>query len=97
MLYCWMINYYKTTGNVKKCQNKQFLSLVWVVMADKNVKNESLVILNCHLLIVECYGHKAVEYGVKYNLILVSQTIFWQIFLPILYSEDFAEEPSLSH
>ena len=22
------------------------------------------------------YGHKAVEYGVKYNLILVSQTIF---------------------
>ena len=34
------------------------------------------VIFNCHLLIVEFYGHKAVEYGVKYNLILVSQTIF---------------------
>ena len=45
-------------------------------MADKTVYNESLVILNCHLLLVECYGHKAVEYGVKYNLILVSQTIF---------------------
>ena len=34
------------------------------------------VILNCHLLIVECYGHKALEYGIEYNLILVSQTIF---------------------
>ena len=34
------------------------------------------VIFSCHLLIVECYGHKAVEYGVKYNLVLVSQTIF---------------------
>ena len=32
--------------------------------------------LNRHLLIVECYGHKAVEHGVKCNLILVSQTIF---------------------
>ena len=31
---------------------------------------------NCHLLIVECYGHKAVVHGVKRNLILVSQTIF---------------------
>ena len=36
--------------------------------------------LNCQLLIVECYGHKAVEYGVKYNLILVSQTIFIEIY-----------------
>ena len=76
MLYCWMINDYKTTSIVKKCRNKQFLSLVWVVMADKNVDNESLVILNCHLLIVESYGHKAVEYRVTYNLLLVSQTIF---------------------
>ena len=25
---------------------------------------------------MESYGHKAVEYGVKHNLILVSQTIF---------------------
>ena len=66
----------KTIGIVKKSSNKQFLSLVWVGMADIIVNNESSVILNCHMLIVECYGHKDVEYGVKYNLILVSQTIF---------------------
>ena len=83
MLCCWMINHHKTTGIVKKCHNKQFLSLVWVFMADDIVNNEPLVMhdshgafLNCHLLIGECYGHKAVEYGVKYNVILVSQTIF---------------------
>ena len=27
MLYCWMINHHKTTGIVKKCRNKQLLSL----------------------------------------------------------------------
>ena len=69
----------------KKCRNKQFLSLVWVVMADKKVNNESLVSLNCHLLIVECYGLKAVEYGVKYNLILVSQTIFIDILAHLVF------------
>ena len=83
MMYCWMSNHHKTTGIVNKCHNKQFLSLVWVFMANNNVTNEPLVscmtprvIFNCHLLIVECDGHKAVEYGVKYNLILFPQTIF---------------------
>ena len=28
---------------IKKCCNKQFLSLVWVFMADNNVNNEPLV------------------------------------------------------
>ena len=55
------------------------------------------VIFNCHLLIVECYGRKAVEYGVKYNDIGITNNFYWQIILPILYSEDFAEEPPLSH
>ena len=64
--YFWMINHHKT-GIVKKSHNKQFQSLVWVFMADNNVDNEPLVMhdsqghfFNCHLLIVECYGHKAV-------------------------------------
>ena len=82
----------KTIGIVKKCSNKQFLSLVWVGMADIIVNNESSVILNCHMLIVECYGHKDVELDTG-----ITNNFYWQIFLPILHSEDFAEEPSLSH
>ena len=61
-----MINHHKTAGIVKKCHNKQFLSLVYIFIADSNVDNELLVMhdsqghfLNCHLLLVECYGHKA--------------------------------------
>ena len=57
MLYCWMINHHKTTGIVKKCRNKQFLSLVWVFMADNNVNNEPLVMHDSqgHFLIVICW------------------------------------------
>ena len=50
-------------------------------MADNNINDKPLVMhdsqgFNWHLLIVEWYGHKALEYGVKYNLTLVSPTIF---------------------
>ena len=75
MMYCWMINHHKTTGIVKKCRNKQFLSLLSLFYLFGHAWLPGSF-LNCHLLIMECYGHKAVEYGVKYNLILVSQSIF---------------------
>ena len=40
---------------------------------------------------------KTSEYGEKLLLdIGITNNFHWQIFLPILYSEDFAEEPSLS-
>ena len=79
-----MNNYFKTIGSVKICHNKQFLTLIWVFMANINVNNQPLVIhdpqghfqrqiMEYQLQIVECYGHKAVEYGEKYCFILVSQ------------------------
>ena len=52
--------------------------------------------LKCQLQIVECYGHKAVEYGENHD-IGITNNLSRQIFLSTLYSEDFAEEPSLSH
>ena len=91
MLYCRMINHHIATGIVKICHNKQFLYLAGVFMADKNVNIEALVscmtpmvIFLCHLLIVECYGRKAVENGVKYwyhkqSLLtnIPSHLVFW--------------------
>ena len=82
MLYCWMINHHKTAGIVKNATTNSFYLLcgslwqttllimkLWPCMTPMGI-------FNCHLLIGEYYGHKAVEYGVKYNLILVSNTIF---------------------
>ena len=64
---------------------------MWVFMANNNVDYEPLVIhdsqghtLKYHPLIVEFYGHKAVEYGEKYSVILVSQTILLTYILAIL-------------
>ena len=68
---------------LSKFHNKEFLTRVHVFMAKNNVDDEPLVIndsqghfLKCQLLIVECYGHKAVEYGEKDCRILESQTTF---------------------
>ena len=59
--------------------NKQFLILVWVFMANKNLNNEAFVgtwlpgsFLKCHLRIVECFGYTAIGSGKTYCLISVS-------------------------
>ena len=82
MLCGWMINHHKKTGIVKNAETNSFYLLcgsLWqITMLIMNLWScrTPMVIFDCHLLIVECYGNKVVEYGVKYNLILVSQTIF---------------------
>ena len=57
MLYCWMINHHNTTGVVKKCRNQQFLSIVWLFIADNNVNNEPLVMHDSqgHIWIAICW------------------------------------------
>ena len=79
ILYCWIINYHKTTGIVKNATTNSFYlfcgSLWQITILVMNLWSYVTPRVIFWLSSADSGMLQAVEYGIKYNLILVPQAI----------------------